>query len=385
MPVSRSGRAGVVAEGVHHHAHLAARVADRLAGVARLERGQLLTCASSASASRCSSRAALGGRDARATPGTPPARAPPRRRSPPRPRRGTSAITSAVAGSITWIIGPPLPPRLGPRSTSERDHPAALVLLGVPEHAEHVAVGRAARSPRAARRRVARPVTRSPSPSSSMPWWWCDFTALDSAPTARAASDPGSRRTSWSENVPGTARWSLVAHGVGHVLLERAAERHVQHLHPAADPEQRDVALERPVGQRRARSGRARARCPRSPACGPGAVGARIHVGAAGQHQPVDQVERLVGLLRGGVVGRQQHAKPAGGLHGVRVGARREVAEHLPGPPADDLRGAADADYGTAHYAQRTGRAHRRSKPRNFSQSVTAASKASSSTFARFR
>ena len=36
------GRAGVVAEGVHHHRHLAARVGDRLAGVARLEHGQLL-------------------------------------------------------------------------------------------------------------------------------------------------------------------------------------------------------------------------------------------------------------------------------------------------------------------------------------------------------
>ncbi len=36
------GCAGVVAEGVDDHAHLAARVADRLAGVARLERRELL-------------------------------------------------------------------------------------------------------------------------------------------------------------------------------------------------------------------------------------------------------------------------------------------------------------------------------------------------------
>ncbi len=36
------GRARVVAERVHHHAHLAARVGDRLAGVARLEHRQLL-------------------------------------------------------------------------------------------------------------------------------------------------------------------------------------------------------------------------------------------------------------------------------------------------------------------------------------------------------
>ena len=36
------GRAGVVAEGVPHHLHLAAGVGDRLAGVARLEHGQLL-------------------------------------------------------------------------------------------------------------------------------------------------------------------------------------------------------------------------------------------------------------------------------------------------------------------------------------------------------
>ena len=42
----------------------------------------------------------------------------------------------------------------------------------------------------------------------------------------------------------------VVAHGVGEVLLDRAAERHVQHLEAAADAQQRDVALERPVCQR---------------------------------------------------------------------------------------------------------------------------------------
>ena len=40
-PRSRSGRGGVVAEGVHHHRHLAAGVTDRLACVAGLQRRQV--------------------------------------------------------------------------------------------------------------------------------------------------------------------------------------------------------------------------------------------------------------------------------------------------------------------------------------------------------
>ena len=58
------GRPGVVAEALDDHPDLAARVADRLAGVARLERGELLAPrASIASASRRRIVGAVGGRD----------------------------------------------------------------------------------------------------------------------------------------------------------------------------------------------------------------------------------------------------------------------------------------------------------------------------------
>ena len=52
-------------------------------------------------------------------------------------------------------------------------------------------------------------------------------------------------------------------------------------------------------------------------ACGRGAVGGRVDVGAARQHQAVEQVEHLVGRLGGGVVGRQQQRHAAGALHRV--------------------------------------------------------------------
>ncbi len=43
---------------------------------------------------------------------------------------------------------------------------------------------------------------------------------------------------------------ALVAGDVGQVLVQRAAERHVEYLQPAADGEQRDVTLQRGPRQR---------------------------------------------------------------------------------------------------------------------------------------
>ena len=112
---------------------------------------------------------------------------------------------------------------------------------------------------------------------------------------------------------------------LGQVLLDRPARRHVQHLHAAADAEQRQVALERPVPEReleavplRTRSAGLRVR--------PRAVRAGIDVGAAGEDEAVEEVEQLVGRLGRGVVGREQQRDPAGALHGQRVGARHEIA-----------------------------------------------------------
>ena len=58
--------------------------------------------------------------------------------------------------------------------------------------------------------------------------------------------------TSWSapSKLPGTRRCSSWPKHVGQVLDQRAAERDVEHLHPAADPEHRHVALHRAARER---------------------------------------------------------------------------------------------------------------------------------------
>ena len=83
----RRGR--VVAEGVDHHLHLAARVADRLAGVARLEHRQLLELARERVGEPVQQRARGRRARPRARRGRRPWRARPPRRSPRRPRAGS--------------------------------------------------------------------------------------------------------------------------------------------------------------------------------------------------------------------------------------------------------------------------------------------------------
>ena len=159
------------------------------------------------------------------------------------------------------------------------------------------------------------------------------------------------------------------------VLLERPSAGHVQELHAAADAEQRQLALTGAVGKGEleavalgARLGDLRV--------GAGAVGRRVDVHAAGKHEPVEAVEQLVGRLGHVVVRRQHQRERAGSLDRERVGAREHVGLGRPWTPADRLDGGADSDDGPAHS---------RSKPRTRSQSVTAASCASSSIRARFR
>ena len=67
-----------------------------------------------------------------------------------------------------------------------------------------------------------------------------------------------------------------------------------------------------------------------------------IDVHAAGDHEPVDPVEQLAGLLGGDGVGRQQHGDGAGTLHGVVVGARHDRQDLVPGAVARLLDGGAD-------------------------------------------
>ena len=279
-------------------------------------------CSSSAFASRCSSGAPVVGASARHAGKAALARSTAASVS-STPARGTSAITSSVAGSMTWIIRTADPRRARASSTNERDHPAALVLLGVPEHAEHEAGRPPARSPRSPRRPPARPVTRRPSPSSSTPWWWCDLTALARPrPRARRATPargaPRGRRRSrarrggrWWPTASGTCWSSVPPSATFSICMPRQI--------PSSGMS-RSSARWASASSKRSRSGHV----PSVSACGARPVGARVHVGAAREHQSVEQVEQLVGLLGDRVVGRQQdrHARRPPAPRSSRCAAR---------------------------------------------------------------
>ena len=224
VPEQPLRRAGVVAEGLDDHPDLAAGVADRLAGVARLEHAPApRACSSSASARPCSSAARSRRRDrAPGREGRLRARRP-RRRSPrPRPAAPRPSPRS-VAGSIDLDhVAPPTsaraPPRPAPRSPG------------------------CARPPRGARARRGRsagpgssiasirsssadqPVTTRPSPSlvDALVVVRLDRDRAPRPPRARRASPARAARRG-RRTCPACARWSLVAERVGQVLVERAA------------------------------------------------------------------------------------------------------------------------------------------------------------------
>ena len=220
---------------------------------------------------------------------------------------------------------------------------------------------------------VAQPVTSNPSPIRSTPWWWCDFVPCISSRAARAASEPCCQPHVVVGVVERAERAAvvLVAEVVGQVLVERAAARDVHHLHAAADAEERHVALHRPARERELERVALRHR-PGGRLVRLGAVARRVHVGAAGEQQAVDQVEQRFGLLDRGRVGRQHQRDAAGALDGVDVAAREQHRLLVPDAPARALQRGAQPDH----------RLHSRSNPRNRSQSVTAASNARSSTSA---
>ena len=135
----------------------------------------------------------------------------------------------------------------------------------------------------------------------------------------------------------------LVADLLGDVLLERAAERHVQQLHPAADPENRHVPLDCSLGDRQLRS----------VALGHGAVRRGMRVGAvrggidvvaAGEDQPVDQLEYLIGVLLELLVGGNHQRKPAGALDRGDVAVRQQRRALIPEAPLRPREARADAD-----------------------------------------
>ena len=81
---------------------------------------------------------------------------------------------------------------------------------------------------------------------------------------------------------------------LGQVLDEVAAARDVQDLAAAADREHRHVALERRRRAARARRGRGRAAMPFVSGCGSAPYSVRVEVGAAGEDEPVERLERLL-------------------------------------------------------------------------------------------
>jgi hypothetical protein len=153
----------------------------------------------------------------------------------------------------------------------------------------------------------------------------------------RADHTRGKRAGLEPDTVVGEGAWRVpVQLEAGQVLVERPALDHVQHLHAAADPQHGHVALQRACAQGEleavalgTRAARLRVRT-----C---AVARRVDVGAAGQDQGVEHDEQLIGGLGDDVIGRQHQSQPTGALNGKRVGARREVYEHLPGRPLSAL------------------------------------------------
>src|SRR4051812_15740445 len=144
----------------------------------------------------------------------------------------------------------------------------------------------------------------------------------------------------------------LVADVVGQVLDQRAPARDVHELHPAADAQQRDVALERPARERdlelvALRPGALRGRMRRL------AVGRGVDVGPAREDEPVEDVEQLVGILHRPWIGRQHERETARALDRVDVGAVEQVRLGVPHRPARALESGADADPGSPRHASR--------------------------------
>ena len=140
----------------------------------------------------------------------------------------------------------------------------------------------------------------------------------------------------------------LVADTIGEVLQERAAAGDVDQLHPAADAQQRHVALDR----------RARERDLEGVALGHRVDGLRmrllavaggVDVGAAREHQAVDQLQPGLGLLDQHGVGREHHHQAAGALHGLDVAERQQRRVLVPDAPARALERGADADHRSSH------------------------------------
>ena len=225
----------------------------------------------------------------------------------------------------------------------------------------------------------ARPETTRPSPSSAMPWWWWEWMSSTASPSTPAVAVPGSVVTRWRPNVPSCGRCGARSSSARAMSWTSVPPRSTliscrPRQMPSTGRPRSPRAAEQGELERVAHAALGR-RLVRS-LLELGAVQRGVEIGPAREDQPVDAVEHLAGIL--GAVGRrrEQDRHAAGQAHALDVALRDDRRLELPVRPARVRAVRADADAGPAH---------RRSKERRSSQSVTAASKASSSTVAALR
>ena len=179
------------------------------------------------------------------------------------PRRSRTRLRSPAPHAAEPARRRARPPRARARRTASRaacrDEP--------PRHAT-------ARRARSARHRPRPPrstpsgdqaTARSPRPTRSTAWWWKELTSscsLPSSPPSAAGALDAPR--AWRRGRPRLAVGDRAVRDVGQVLAQRAAARHVEHLHAAADAEHRQAERLRVArsqsSKRRGRAPSARAR-----------------------------------------------------------------------------------------------------------------------------
>ena len=140
----------------------------------------------------------------------------------------------------------------------------------------------------------------------------------------------------------------LVADVLGQVLEQRAPQRDVDQLHSPADTQHRHVVLDR----------RTRERDFKGVALGHGVdrlrvallgVAAGIDVGAACEHQPVEEPEGALGLVHKERIGGKDQRDPPRALYGIHVVDGKQRGALVPGAPAGALERRADAYHRSSH------------------------------------
>ena len=172
----------------------------------------------------------------------------------------------------------------------------------------------------------------TPSPSRSTAWWWYEFdprllrpqrggqarAGRDAQRVARVRGHVGLVDDRPHHEPPAVPVAARVRRGVAD---QRPAARHVEQLHPAADPEHRQPARERPARQLQLELV-AVARVRRHLRVRLAAVARRVDVGAEPEHDAVGRVQDRVHVAQE----RQLHRQRAGRLERPRVRQPHVVA-----------------------------------------------------------